>query len=74
MDVYNQLFEMTMENRSRRPMTPEEMIRFYAGMGMQRQSRISRLGAALVNAVDALGQRFHLGTHTATPKPAYRRA
>lgn len=74
MDMYSRVFEMTLGNQSRRPMTPDEMMRFYVGNANRSQSRSSRLGVALAKAVKGLEQRLHVGIQTPTAKPAYRQA
>lgn len=74
MDLYSRVSEMMMQDQNRRPMTPDEMYRFYMGSWAQRPSRMSRLGTGVAKAAQALGQRLHVGMHTTAAKPAYRRA
>jgi hypothetical protein len=75
MDMYGRFDEYIQDANRRKPMTSDEMMRFY-GLNAQRQkSGVSRFGAFLSKAVTTFRHRAGsaMPADTANPAPAYRR-
>ncbi len=66
MDMYSRLEELRLDEKRRRPMTPDQMMHFYGRVAERPQRRMSRLGALLSETVETLRQwlRARISTRT----------
>ena len=75
MDMYSQIDEYIQGENRRKPMTSDEMMRYY-GLNMQRkESAVKRFGAFLSETLATFRHRTELTVpaDAANPAPAYRR-